>query len=187
METIDLEIKNLIKELAERFRDSIPEGENQLVIEFEKYLYSTVTNMQNSDSPFIRKDIDSIKSLLMKITDVFISYELNVKKQYLLLDESFEKIGKISGKIYKIAQGILNGNEISVDVDEGEKINELNDLLKDVADYNMEQAKLLVSEAKLDIKFIKNPDTNILSLRLANIKNNIKKQTIRRKDNGKGR
>ena len=54
-----------------------------------------------------------------------------------------------------------------------EKIQQLKDLLKKVDPNNQEQAKRYVSEGVLDLKFIDNPSTEVVSLRIGHIKNMI--------------
>ena len=44
--------------------------------------------------------------------------------------------------------------------------NKLNIALKEVKDYNKQQAVWLVSEGILDLNFVKNPKTEIMSIRL---------------------
>ena len=49
-------------------------------------------------------------------------------------------------------------------------------LLEKVKKDNKEEAKLITSETILDLQFIEDPDTNVISLRLGNIIRNINKE-----------
>lgn len=167
---VNSEYKTLISELTEEFKKAIPENEQKLIDEFEKYLYSTIETLEKSNSEFILKDRDSITAVLRRIAQDLIVIDLDSKKQKLLPDNSFWKISEISGQIYEDAQNILNNKGLIVEFDYTKEIDKMTKLLETVELHNKEQAKLLVSEAILDLEFIANPKTDILSLRLARLK-----------------
>lgn len=167
------EYEKVVLKLVDKFKESIPRQEQHLVKEFEKYLYLVIKNRKNSNSKFLKSDKASIENCLENETKKMIDYSLEQKKQILIRDYNFEKIGQISEKLYHMAIDILEGKEISVDFQYDEKEEELNQLLKLVEKYNKEEAEILVSETLLDLNFVCNPKTEILSLRLAEIKRNI--------------
>ena len=49
----------------------------------------------------------------------------------------------------------------------------MQNLLKDVKEYNQENAKNLISEAVVDLTYLTNPNADCLSLRLYHFKNSI--------------
>ena len=71
----------------------------------------------------------------------------------------------------KEAQRKLNNEDIKIEFEDSEKIKEMQNLLKDVKEYNIQKAKKLISEAILDLNYINEKSTDICSLRLGYIKN----------------
>ena len=97
--------------------------------------------------------------------------QVKEKKSRLLHDESFYKIILISNEAFNKAKSILLSSAIEKDFDSSKKIHELEEALKNVKSYNKQKAIKLVSEGELDLRFIENPKTEIVSLRLGYIKN----------------
>lgn len=162
---IESEYKKEIMRFVKKFSMTIPSDEQILLKNFEKYLFSTIKEIEDSDNKYIKKDKESVIMYLSDIAERLIEIDLESKKQELLKDKNFEKIMNISvGVFHKAKKVVMNGN---IEVEETE-ITEKNliNLLGDVKPHNIEKARELVSETILDIRFIKNPNTNVLSLRI---------------------
>lgn len=166
---MELEYKEIILELVARFKLSIPTNEEELAKEFEEYLYSTVKNLENSTNKFVRKDKKSIEDVLKSVTDNLCNLDLELKKQELLFDNNFKKIGEISNTFFELAKFVFEGEEMNIEINAQEKIDEMEKLLSLVEPYNKEEAERLLSEAILDLKFIENPRSNISSIRLGHL------------------
>ena len=162
----------MISEFVDEFKKDIPDNETELIEKFKSYLYSVIYNIKKSKSKFVAKDSESIKELLDKITKQLISEDLQGKKRILISDDNYEKINEISNEIFQLAQRKLNNEDIKIEFEDSEKIKEMQNLLKDVKEYNIQKAKKLISEAILDLNYINEKSTDICSLRLGYIKNN---------------
>ena len=136
-----------------------------------------VTNLFNNSIPINLKkenyvnfninDKSDMESLLKYVTDDVIKLPLEKKRQMLIRDESFETIRSISNNAFEMAQEAYTSKSDNIDetkVDEMQK--KLNELLKSVKAFNKQQAIWLVSEGILDLNFVKNPKTDIMSIRL---------------------
>ena len=162
------EYKMVITELVKKFDDSIEnqEDKKELSSAFEKYLYNLNEMADKSDSGIEDKE-KMIEYLLRYSTDNDIKMPLNQKKQMLVKDESFEKIRALSDKAFEMTQDVLAKKLTEPNDQELEDMkNTLNKALKEVKDYNKQQAVWLVSEGILDLNFVKNPKTEIMSIRL---------------------
>lgn len=167
-----IEYKELIVELSNKFRNTIPEDEDRMTKEFENYLVVSIEELENSDNIFIEKDRATIEAGVRAVAQYLIDADLKIKKQELLVDKNFEEIRKISSQIYNLAKEVLQGNSIVLEFEATKKIQELEKLLSAVEDYNKERAKQLVSETILDLNYISEPKTKISSLRLAHLRSN---------------
>lgn len=92
-----------------------------------------------------------------------------------VIDNNFEKIKKISNKVFIEARNILNEKKLEYSLSD-KKVVEMEELVGKVERCNKEQAEKLLSEAILDMNFIDNPNTEVCSLRLSNIIRMIKQQ-----------
>ncbi len=162
------EYRTIITELVNKFADSIENSEDkkELTIAFEKYLNNLKEMADKSDSGIEDKE-KMIEYLLRYSTDNAIKMSLSQKKQMLVKDESFEKIRALSDKAFEMTQDVLAKKLTEPNDQELEDMkNTLNKALKEVKDYNKQQAVWLVSEGILDLNFVKNPKTEIMSIRL---------------------
>ena len=139
--------------------------------DYEKYLYKQVETEEKINQNFnIGHKIDhkiDMEYLLNSVTDDVIKLPLEQKRQMLIKDESFETIRSISNNAFEMAQEAHAGKINNIDetkVDEMKKT--LNESLKSVKAFNKQQAVWLVSEGILDLNFVKNPKTDIMSIRL---------------------
>lgn len=162
------EYRTIITELVNKFADSIENSEDkkELTIAFEKYLNNLKEMADKADSGIEDKE-KTIEYLLRYSTDNAIKMSLSQKKQMLVKDESFEKIRALSDKAFEMTQDVLAKKLTEPNDQELEDMkNTLNKALKEVKDYNKQQAVWLVSEGILDLNFVKNPKTEIMSIRL---------------------
>lgn len=170
-----LENKDLITELIDKFEKNIPEDEsekNDLVEAFRSYLDFAVDSIKNSNSKFVRKDFNSVSSVLTTIANEFYDMDIMVKKQNLLEDKNLEEIQTISNKVFELARRKLAGETIDETLDSTAEIEKMNELLKEVQEYNSERANELVSETMLDLKFLNEDKPDALSLRIYHFINN---------------
>lgn len=158
---------DLIEELAKEFRNSIPDE-----VLGKKLAAKYITILNEIVKKFKEKNYEDseIENSLKTISKEWINLELEEKQRRLMIDKNFGKIMEISYQVYNMAISVLTNKEIKRDFEIAEKIEELENLLKNVEPYNKEEAKTLVSEGILDLKFIENPNTHIVSLRLGHIK-----------------
>lgn len=162
-------MERLIEELTENFKNSIPIEEEMLCQAFNKYLLMAVENLKNSDSKFISKDDESISKVLKSIAERLTKGSLNYKKKELLRDENFEMLSIFSMSANQMAEEILKGKKVEVKFDIDKRIEEMTRLSKLVEEYNKEEATFLLSEGILDLKYVKDPQTDIISLRLGRV------------------
>lgn len=162
------EHKAVINELVNEFADSIEnlEDKKELTIAFEKYLYNLVKMAEKIDSSIKDKN-KAVEMLLRYSTDNAVELTLDQKRQMLIRDESFEKIRSISNRAFEMTKEVLAKKITEPNEQELEEMkNTLNQSLKDVKDFNKQQAVWLVSEGILDLNFVENPKTEIMSIRL---------------------
>lgn len=162
-------LKKIIDKLVIKFSESLNEAfdKERLTETFEKYLYKQVETEEKINQNFNIDDKSDMESLLKYVTDDVIKLPLEQKRQMLIKDESFETIRSISNNAFEMAQEAHAGKINNIDetkVDEMKKT--LNESLKSVKAFNKQQAVWLVSEGILDLNFVKNPKTDIMSIRL---------------------
>lgn len=161
--------KNDIDELLKEFDNSIEnlEDKNELSIKFKEYIYELKKIVKKTAKIIDTSDENSVNLLLKYSTEDIIKLSPEQKRQMLIKDESFEKIRSISNNAFEMAQEAYTSEGDNIDetkVDEMQK--KLNELLKSVKAFNKQQAIWLVSEGILDLNFVKNPKTDIMSIRL---------------------
>lgn len=157
-----------IKELVTEFAKTIPNSENEkeLIDSFEKYLYDLIETIQNDNTYIMEKNEENMKYILKYSTEVTKKLPLIQKKQKLIEDKNFEEIKKISLGAFRDVQKIISGEKIEKEEQELEEMRrKLKEHLNNVREFNKSQAQLLVSEGMLDIYFIENPKTELMSLR----------------------
>ena len=162
-------LKKIIDKLVIKFSESLNEAfdKERLTETFEKYLYKQVETEEKINQNFNIDDKSDMEFLLKYVTDDVIKLPLEQKRQMLIKDESFETIRSISNNAFEMAQEAHAGKINNIDetkVDEMKKT--LNESLKSVKAFNKQQAVWLVSEGILDLNFVKNPKTDIMSIRL---------------------
>ena len=161
--------KDVIDKFVIKFSESTKDAfdKKRLTEAFEKYLYKQVEAEEKINQNFNIDDKSDMESLLKYVTDDVIKLPLEQKRQMLIRDESFETIRSISNNAFEMAQEAYTSKSDNIDetkVDEMQK--KLNELLKSVKAFNKQQAIWLVSEGILDLNFVKNPKTDIMSIRL---------------------
>ena len=161
-------MEKFIDKLVRDFDESVinEESREELTNEYRKNLEKIEKNLRN-----INYEDEKIENIMMGISKEWINLPVEEKKSRLLHDESFYKIILISNEAFNKAKSILLSSAIEKDFDSSKKIHELEEALKNVKSYNKQKAIKLVSEGELDLRFIENPKTEIVSLRLGYIKN----------------
>lgn len=173
---MEQEYLDLILRLTNDFEKSVLDNEKekeQLVQSFRKYLELAVDTIKTSNSKFISKDSETIKRSLTKIAREFCDMDITSMKQRLLEDENLKEIQTISEEVFELAKRKKLGKNIESDFDYPSKIKQLSELLKKVAPYNVGQARKLVSEAVLDLKYVCENEERVSSLRLYYFMNSI--------------
>ena len=177
------EYEELINQLANRFAQSIPEKEKELVNEFAKYLDSVISNLKRRG-----KAEEEIKRGISTYTEYIIRQDLEEKKMEIIVDNSFEKIKQISNEFFGMAKRTLDGEQMNPEEDFSKRINEMKKLLTTVKEYNVQQAKSLISEAIIDSNYITNPQSGFTSIRIAHeIKRKEEEEAIKNKMEGEER
>ena len=164
------ELNDVIKELILKFKNTIPKENERLIEAFENYLLSILSECKNNN-----ESKEFIIFHLNRIADKFISYNIEQKKRELLEDENLEEIRKMSGEIFNKAKSILKNKEEPLEQDYQEVIDSMQEICRNVEEYNKEEAGRLISESILDSGFITNPENRILSFRLARYKQKLDK------------
>ena len=159
------EYESLINKLVEEFKETIPEGYENLTSLFKKNLYDYINFSRNNSYEFLSKKENIIRGLNV-FASKLISADIETKKRELEEDENFNKIRDISLEGYDAALNILNKKKVEKVTDINQKITKMKKLLNCVKDYNKNVAKELVSEGILDWNYLKNPDTETFSLRI---------------------
>ena len=162
-------MENLIKKLTQDFRDSITDDElkESLTSEFKKILDGVQEKFEQ-----MNYDYSKIEKILKDITEEWCNLSLDEKQSRLFKDENFGEILQISEQAYQDAIRRMQGFETNMTFNVEEKEQKLKELLKKVKPYNEKAARRYVSEGLLDLNFIKNPNIEIVSLRLGHIKRN---------------
>lgn len=159
-------MEKLIEKLAQDFKSSVSDDalKETLAIKFKNMIEGTYKKFEEKNY-----DYDEIEDTLKKISEEWCSLSLEEKQSRLLKDENFSEILEISKQAYNNAIHIMQGFEINVAFNIEERETRLRELIKGVKPYNEERANREVSEGLLDLNFIKNPNTDIVSLRLGHI------------------
>lgn len=175
----------LINELTSKFARTISDDEKEkeeLIGAFKEYLQMSIDTIINSNSKFINKSFEGIKDILVFETDRILDMDIVSTKQLLLRDLNLEKIQKIAKEVFEQAKQKLEGKKIVESQKTQQKLEKLSELLEGVKSYNQDIAKELISETILDLKFLDNPDTEIFSLRLYQLKSKMEKATEEREE-----
>lgn len=165
----ELEYKEVIEKLKKEFNESISYSDPELMKEFENYLNRTIKSIKEFQLGGKKFDESSVKPVLESMANRIIAEDIQMKRKDLIKDVNFEKIRQISMKAFTVAQDVLKGKELEEELDIDGEMKKLETLLNSVEEYNKEQARNLVSEAILDLNFIANPNSEMVSLRLGEI------------------
>lgn len=175
--------EELVNQLANEFKKSIPKTEETLTNNFITFLYSVINGFQERGET--RGEIIRKISLFSRY---IIKQDLDEKKRTIVVDDAFEKIRQISNSIFEIAKRVLNGENVNIEGDISKKTSEMSELLSSVKECNREQAETFVSEAIVDINYILNPQSGLMSIRIAHeIKRKAEEEAIRKNMEGEER
>lgn len=157
------ENEQLIEDLAKKFEKNIPKNEKNLVQRFKNMLIDHLKYFEEDPSLIINEHeyITSVAERIIQLQDID-----HIKRE-LIKDDNLEKIRKISrGVIFKKACETLHGTNSGNNIDVDKEVKKLEDLLKNVEEFNKKEASFLVSEAYLDAEYIKDVNTEKFSFRL---------------------
>lgn len=159
-------IEQLKTKLLNDFSDTISEDYEDkeiLVKSFEEYVEFLIESYKrNSSLPFNKSSIDD--DIIQKANSI-INSDLELKKQKLISDIDLKKIEIISKSIFEDALKLTNGQKVKKDY--LKKIEEMKKILPTVKSENKKIAEKLISEAVLDSTYIRNPNIQCYSFRLA--------------------
>lgn len=170
-------LDKFILDLIQNFEKIIPKEEKErteLIQAFKEYLYMAVKTIQESSSKNIDKDEDFIKLTLNNIVSDLSARDINSMKQYLIADDAYEEIRKKSIEIFEVAKNAMLGKKANLKYDKTTEIEEMKNSLKNVKEYNQENAENLISEAIVDLTYLDDPNAGCLSIRLYHFKDSIK-------------
>lgn len=176
---MNAKISEIIIKKTKEFEESVKYDKDalQLEEEYKKYLEYSVKRLISKDSRFPIDDEELLEKILTDIAQELIDSPIEYKKQFLIKDQYMEKIRSISDTIFNIAIDIKQGKTTRIKIEHIKGIEEkLLLLLEQVQPWNYNEAQRLVSETILELGVIKNPDTDILSLRLGHIYGNKKRE-----------
>jgi len=156
-------MEEIINQLKKEFMESVKGQDERLPDAFEQYMHRAVSNLTKGKTNI---DNDSLERIIKRMGKELIDSSITWKKKTLITDESYDNILYISMKSYEVAQKIIRNEKVEEDIQVKEKIDKMKEYLKTVEEFNKAEARLLVSEGILDLKFIENPKTDITSLRL---------------------
>lgn len=166
---MEAEINERIFKLTKEFKGKIPSEDEDyeiLINEFKRYLEDTVQIIKNSDDKFTSKNPETIKLILERTAKRFFMYDIKSIKQTLLKDDAFDSLVTKSLKIFEIAKMKTEKKAIKVEYNVNNEIDEMKKMLESVKDYNQDSAKKILSEAFVDLKFIEEENSDIMSLRM---------------------
>ena len=169
-------MEELINNLTNKFKEEISKEKNLVeafkdkLLQHLEYIKNNPSDIAKDKEKFERMYIINAAEYIMKLPD------LDSVKRELIVDSYLEEIKKISKNIiFRTAYQKLNGEETSRDIDIEQEIKKLNKLLKNVEPFNLDEAKMQISEACLDAEYINNPSTNIYSFRLYRAKQELER------------
>ena len=136
---------------------------------YRKYLSKKYINLIEILDP--KDHSEKLHSFIMNVVEDEKRYLTKLTKDQILSilieDTAFDKIKRFSQFVFEEAKTRC---EILNDDDQyNKRIEDITHLLNDVKPYNLESAKVLVSEAILDLGRIYGKNKNLTSLRLASI------------------
>lgn len=156
----------LIEDWINKFKEKVPKDEEKLVQAFRQYLLNNLEFAKQNPIEPIEQHEEFETLLINRISDRIMNYDIDSIKRQLLIDSNFEQLINKSGELYRIACEKLRGNNAENDINIDKEVEEIIELSKKVEPYNKNEARMLLSEAVLDAKFIKNPNNQGESLRL---------------------
>ncbi len=165
---IDKAIKVVYDNIIDIILNDIEQSDKEEIAKnYLEYLYSIYSKQEINDSNF-----DSMIKTIINIEKLkWNSRDMNSKLYYLKKDDSFDIISSISKKAYSLALKKLQDKSFLINKQEAD--NDINTMIKaldNVQSFNKEEAKRLVSEGILDLKFISDGNENIKSFRIGHLK-----------------
>lgn len=160
-------------ELVNKFALSISDDDKdkkELTEAFTKYIKDAEEYFKTVEAKNINNKQETLEQYLNSIETAFANLNIVIKKRYLLKDACFDEISVISQKIFDLAIEKADGKKLIETIDVDELYKRIEELEKGVKEYNLEEAKKLISETVLDISFIKKEKPTICSIRMYHYK-----------------
>ena len=163
--------KERIKELMANFKKSVADYEDseELLEAFKNEINSSYKGYKENQKSDSNLTDDVIYEAICMQYEDYINFNIDGKRNALLLDKALEEISKISGQYYRIAEKIAKGGTFDQKVDAQKVAEELDGLLKKVRPFNESLAKKLISETLVDITYINDPNKSVCSFRISHI------------------
>ncbi|MBR6033970.1 MAG: hypothetical protein IKP28_04465 [Clostridia bacterium] len=177
-------MEQLKRKLIEDFKKTVPKDEEKLISEYEKYIEAMIEDIKkSSDQEEMEASIEVAKIMAGRL----INADIDTKKRRLFRDENLSKLEATSMDAYRMAEQIVEGKKqirkISKD-EVDEKIKQMEELAKKVQPYNVEQARILLSEGIMDLRYITGEEKEIVSLRLGHVFQRLRREEARRREQG---
>ena len=169
----------IIDQLTNDLEKLIPNEEKEkeeLLNGFKKYLNIAVEYIKNSGEKAVNNVDDLINKILKMRADMIFQMNILEMKQYLIEDQALLKLQEKSYEIYETAAKKLLGENNLKEYNTDLEIKKMEDLEKDIRDFNQERVKELISETVLDLCFLDGTNAGLFSLRLFHLKNDLEKK-----------
>ena len=85
------------------------------------------------------------------------------------VDFNFQEFCNISANVFRAASNKMLGKSVNLDINVEPTKNRLSELFNNIDEENKQKANRIYSETLLDLNYLDNSATNILSLRLGQI------------------
>lgn len=180
----DNKIQEIIDEFSRRFIEVCPNGNTKLINEYEIHLRNLIEAILSSSKPNMKKDEETIKSLLESDLKFIKSCTEKEIEDILIKDKHYEDIRKCSGELFSLARKVVMGQNIEqAEIDElNKRLSTLEYSTTQVRNHNKDRAEKLYSEAIADLHYIEHPQTEVTSLRLGRFISYYKKYMRERKN-----
>ncbi len=180
----DNKIQEIIDEFSRRFIEVCPNGNTKLINEYEIHLRNLIEAILSSSKPNMKKDEETIKSLLESDLKFIKSCTEKEIEDILIKDKHYEDIRKCSGELFSLARKVVMGQNIEqAEIDElNKRLSTLEYSTTQVKNHNKDRAEKLYSEAIADLHYIEHPQTEVTSLRLGRFISYYKKYMRERKN-----
>ena len=160
------EYEIVIEELEKSFSKGLTsDQESLLLVPFKNLLTMTLNQLLEPSTTGYVLPAESVNKLLIELRNEIIDLSYDDRVSYLFPDMNFELLLELSNKVYNKALLKWNDNAMASKEECILYEKQLDKLLSKVEKGNIESAKRLYSETKLEINYLKG-ETELVSLRL---------------------